>query len=319
MKTTIRIASVAVLAIGLIQLTRVLLPGPAANASQLPHELFHSFSVGHVKNVEFEWGGGSLRHLNQRQRQEQALDWLELGLLSDAGFSQDELNKLTFDLPPVRAGYFHSIGAFEYGPSRSRFLGNGRVLVLVPAESPEARTSTLARIADEQRKNTGQIPQSLLIFEYDLDPDYAHARLVRCSDAAGAGLYTEQAGYREKRIQAPADLQDFLGATNDLTYAKLDNGSLILGGRSISNGVQKITPDDVAALWQSEQSLKANRDAIDAFKAKWDNATYSTEEEKEELIREHDKEEAELRVDYRRVEKPPVAVSRSIPCSTIAD
>ena len=299
MKRWIRILSLTALAVGLIQLGRLMLPEQPANSSRVPTGVFRQFPVGHVKNVEFEWGGGSLRHLNQREEKDQALDWLMLALLPESGFSQDEISKLTFDLPPVRAGYFQAIGSFEYGSSRSRYLGNGQVLALVPRADQQHRACTLARIADEHRKNTGSIPKTLIVFEYDLDPDYGHARLTRQSDVAGQSLYSGEAGYVEKRVQGLAQLNEFLAATSDLTYARVDDGVLVLGGRVLPGRTRSMTSEDVAALWQSEQALRAHRaevqSAIDAFNAKWDSATYSTEAEKAQLTRQHDKEEAELK------------------------
>ena len=162
MKRWIRILSFAALAVGLIQLGRLMVPDQPANSGRVPKSVFRQFPVGHVKNVELEWGGGSLRHLNQREQKDQALDWMMLALLPESGFSQDEISKLTFDLPPVRAGYFQAIGSFEYGSSRSRYLGNGQVLALVPRADQQQRTRTLAHIADEHRKNTGTHSSSTL-------------------------------------------------------------------------------------------------------------------------------------------------------------
>jgi hypothetical protein len=298
MKKTIRIASWVGILAGLIWLLVAVTPDHNS-CKKISQQVFTNFTVGHDKKVEFTWGAGALRHLSQREEKDQSLDWLVLGLLSESGISADEMAKLSFDLPPVRVGYFHSIGTFEYGGSRSRYLGNGRVLALVPQQSIEQRGQTLARIADEQRKNLGRIPATLLVFEYRLDPDHQHAHLLRCPDVPGQDFYSESAGYREKRIQSQADLQDFLSATNDLTYAKLDNGVLVVGGRSLPesflNNSRKITLNDVAALWQSEQSVKAVKDHIDAFENKWRNATYTTESEKQALLRQMEKERAELK------------------------
>jgi hypothetical protein len=298
MKTTIRIASWIGILAGVVWLLITVTPDQNAG-TRISERVFTNFPVGRDKKVEFAWGGGALRHLSQREEKDQSLDWLLMGLLSDSGISTDEMGKVAFDLPPVRVGYFHAIGTFEYGTSRSRYLGNGRVVALVPEESDQQRGQTLARIADEQRKNTGKIPTTLLVFEYRLDPDHQHAHLLRRPDAPGQNFYSEAAGYREKRIESQADLQDFLNATNDLTYAKLDNGALILGGRSLPetflNNSRKITLNDIAALCQSEQSVKAVKAQIDAFEAKWRNATYRTEWEKEGLIRQMEKERTELK------------------------
>ena len=298
MKTTLRIASWIGIVGGLVWLFVAVTPDQNSG-TRISERVFTYFPVGREKKVEFAWGNGALRHLSQREEKDQSLDWLLLGLLSDSEISTGEMGKLAFDLPPVRVGYFHAIGTFEYGASRSRYLGNGRVMALVPEESDEQRSQTLARIADEQRKNTGKIPTTLLVFEYRLDPDHQHAHLVRRPDVSGQNFYTEAAGYLEKRIASQSDLQDFLNTANDLTYAKLNNGALILGGRSLPetflNHSLKITMSDIAALWQSEQSVKAVKAQIDAFEAKWSSATYTTEWEKEALLQQMERERAELK------------------------
>src|SRR5215469_41011 len=136
MKTTLRIASWIGILAGLVGLFIALIPDQNGE-KRISERVFTYFPVGRDKKVEFAWGNGALRHLSQREEKDQSLDWLLLGLLSDSCISTGEMGKLAFDLPPVRVGYFHSIGTFEYGTSRSRYLGNGRVVALVPEESDE--------------------------------------------------------------------------------------------------------------------------------------------------------------------------------------
>jgi hypothetical protein len=220
-----------------------------------------------------------------------------LSLLAESGAPRDELNKLAFDLPPVRLGYLQPIAQFEYGGSRTRFLGGGRVLALVPNRQPDQRLVVLEHIADEQRKNTGQIPQTLIVFQYDLAPDLTGATLSRLPDVAAPTLYTAEAGYREKQIHSSSDLNDFLRSTNDLTYSSLQNGVLTVGGRTLADRFRSITQEDVAALWQSEKSIKATRAKVEAFKSKWENKTYRGEFEKIQLEQEFKRELAALQAE----------------------
>jgi hypothetical protein len=295
MKTTIKILSIVMIMSAVIQLGIVLLlPAPQATFAG---NLFPSFPTGHEKKVEFAWGGGSLAHLTQRQKKDQALDWLVLGLLSESGIQRDELDKLTFDLPPVRVGYLEPIAQFEFGGSRTRFLGEGRVLALIPKQDSNEDLVTLEHIADEQRKNTGQIPKILIVFQYELSPDWAEAHISRIPDVTGSSLYAAGVGYKEERIQSAADLTNFLTSVNDITYSTIQNGALRIGGRSLSTRFRPITLEDVAALWQSEKSIKITQAKLDAFKARWQGKTYSSEWEKQQLDQQFEKELAEVQRD----------------------
>jgi hypothetical protein len=293
MKKTIKIVSVVAIIGSLIQLGIVLLRPPTpADASAT--DLFRSFPAGREKKVEFSWGGASLRHLTERQMKDQALDWLVLSLLSNSGLPRDALNKLAFDLPPVRAGYLEPIAQFEYGGSRTRPLGEGRVLALVPNQTSDQRLVTLEHIADEQRKNTGQIPKTMMVFQYELLPDWTGARLSRLADVVGATLYTAKVGYQEKQIHTLSDLNDFLRSTNDVTYSSLQIGILTLGGRSLPDRFRSMTLEDVAALWQSEKSIKVTQAKLAAFKAEWENKRYYSESEEKQLEQQFKKELAQL-------------------------
>jgi hypothetical protein len=294
MKTTIKIVSIVAMLGALIQLGIVLLADPPMPGNTMSSDLFNSFPAGREKKVEFSWGGGSLRHLTERQKKDQALDWLVLSVLSDSGVPRNELNKLAFDLPPVRVGYLEPIAQFEYGGSRTRFLGQGIVLALVPKQDIDQRLVSLEHIADEQRKNSGQIPKTLIVFQYDLATDWAGASLSRLPDVAGSTLYTSEVGYQEKQIVSSSDLNDFLRSTNDLTYSSLQNGTFVVGGRSLPVRFRHITLEDVAALWKSEKSIKVNRAKVDAFNAKWDNQRYHTQYEKSLLEAQYKTELAEL-------------------------
>jgi hypothetical protein len=297
MKTTIRILSIIAIMGAVIQLGIVLLIDSPAPHSSFAADLFPGFPPGHEKKVEFNWGGGTTRHLNERQRKDQALDWLVLGLLSESGVQRDKLDKLAFDLPPVRVGYLAPIAQFEFGGSRTRFLGDGRVLALIPKQDLNQKLVTLEHIADEQRKNTGQIPNALIVFQYDLSPDWDAAHITRLPDVTGSSLYTGEGGYKEKQIQNGADLTNFLQSTNDITYSNFQNGTLTIGGRSLPGRFRSLTMEDVAALWQSERSIKAIREKLAAFNSKWVYQPYRTESGKKLLEELYKKELAELQAE----------------------
>jgi len=179
-----------------------------------------------------------------------------LTALSQSGLEGKDLMQITFDLPPIRARFIRPIASFEYGASRSRSLGHGQVLAIVPVESAEQRNLRLAHIADERRKDTGRIPNTLLVFEYQLNSDRTSAELVHRSDIAGSTLFTDATGYRESKIDTEAALIGFLAGTDDLTYVSTKQGSLVVGGRKLGGEGRPVTVDDVAALWQSEKALK---------------------------------------------------------------
>jgi hypothetical protein len=255
---------------------------------------FAQFAIGHERNVDFDWANTSLQRFTSRERRDQALDWILLSVLSQSGLSTPEIDQATFDMPPARVGYLQPIASFEYGLTRSRSLSRGRVIALVPAADSPSRALDLAQIADEQRKNTGNIPKTLMVFEYHLDPDANGARFKRLDDVDGASLFTEAAGYHHARVSNEQDFIDFLKTTDDLTYVSMNEGYLTLGGRHLGKLSKPITEDDVAALWQSAKELKEARAEVAAFKSKWESMTYRTESEKARLDAEYDAEYAKL-------------------------
>src|SRR5205807_7845314 len=141
-----------------------------------------------------------------------------------------------FDLPPIRHGYMQPVANFEYGDTRSCYIGNGQVIALVPADTSDERNERLARIVDEQRKNLGEKPAQLIVFEYDLrladDPARQTAMLTRRDAVNVKDLFTSSAGYYEAKINSLDDLKRFMGQVDDLTYASVNDG-LTVGGRKI--------------------------------------------------------------------------------------
>src|SRR5262249_20840343 len=110
--------------------------------------------VGARRNVELAADEPSLQDMNERERVDQYLDWLLFTAVAGLRPSPEEYSKIFFDLPPSRAGYMRPVGSFEFGETRSRLIGDGQVLALIPAgRSPAQRKDFLASIADEHRKN----------------------------------------------------------------------------------------------------------------------------------------------------------------------
>lgn len=266
---------------------------------------FRSLPPGASRTVEFDWSAATLRHFTERERRDQAIDWTLLSVLSQSGLDTRAVEKVTFDLPPVRAGYLGPIANFEYGHWRSRNLGDGKVLTLIPQQESKDRERTLTQIADEARKNTGNIPKRMLVFEYRLNPDYENARVTRLPDIDATTFFREESGYHQAKIATDADLKGFLESVNDLSYVGVDDGQLVLGGRSTGAKPEDVSVDDVAALWQSAAFLKKAKDQLAAFNSKWESARYHTEEEKKELDLQYQTEKAELEASIpveRRVE-----------------
>ena len=196
----------------------------------------------------------------RREVADQVRDWLLMTILSASQLSSDELNEALYDLPPVRRGQFDRIAKFDYAETRARAIRNGDVIAVIPSGSKEQRTDALARILDEQRKNTGTIATVVQVFEYELARDFQSAKVVRRAPIEGRTLFSPESGYVERSVKSIADLRAFLAAIDDLTYARYDGGTLVVGGRRLqSRHGRNIQVEDIAAVWQSEQSAEGQR------------------------------------------------------------
>jgi hypothetical protein len=155
----------------------------------------------------------ALKGKTPREKKDQARDWLLYAAVSESGATSKEIGEIVFDLPAIREGYMNHVGNFEYGEIRSRAIGDGQVIALLPAADENIRIDQLAHIADEQRKNTGEIPATFLPIEYRLDLDTngtPTAELTRRDPIDGKAIFTEKYGYFEKDIRTLDDLKNFL-------------------------------------------------------------------------------------------------------------
>jgi len=209
---------------------------------------------------------------------------LLLTVLTNAGLDPDRLNEITFDLPPVRYSFMKGVGDWEFGNVRSRAIGNGTVVALVPANAGTRRVEYLADIADQNRKNLGRRPDRVIVIEYDIDSRLTVARLTRRETLAGDALFTPEYGYVERRVTTLDDFSRFHEAVDDLTFAAMRDGAIHLGGRRIpQRPVRGIKMEDVATLWQAEQRLTAASATFEKFvaqkeqelKTRWEYRTYN--------------------------------------------
>jgi hypothetical protein len=257
------------------------------DASELP--------LDRSQTVDFSADESSLAELTVREREDQYRDWLLFAAVAAFQTSAEDYTRTFFDLPTTRHGYMRPVGTFEYGETRSRVIGNDKVLGLIPAgRSAAERADLLASIADEQRKNQGAEFKQMIVVEYRLDTEHSRAELTRRADVPYAELFSEKYGYFEKTVAKLADLQQFMATVNDLTLARMTPDGMVLGGRKIlGHKYRSIRVEEVATVWQAEQQI---HQALAAFEARWKHRTYRTESEKQMLLREYTREAKELKL-----------------------
>lgn len=231
------------------------------------------------RSVDFATDEVSFADFTARQRNDQYLDWLLFSAAAALKPSAEEYSRTFYDLPTSRQGYMRPVGSFEFGETRSRFIGDGRVLALIPAaRSPSERKDFLASIADEQRKNLGDKFERLVVVEYELDGQHARAALTRRNEIDYATLFSAEFGYLEQQVAKLSDLEGFMKTVPDLTYARRTSDGLLLGGRQIlSRPYRSIEVEQVATIWQAEQTIQKaladwdlrEKKAENEFKARW--------------------------------------------------
>lgn len=262
-----------------------------ATASTTEDAFKKDFPLNQSRFVDFKADEGSLERLTERERMDQLRDWLLLTVVSNTSLSVDELNQSLYDLPTVRYGYMKPVSNFEYGETRSLYIGKDRVVVLLPeGRSPKERMDDLAHIADKHRKDTGKIPSEIEVFDYNIKLDKQFALLTRREKVNAQTLFSEgEYGYHEAEIKSLDDLQLFMNQVEDVTFAQIKGSSLILRGRKIlSRDYRGIRVEDVAAIWQSEKKIQTQ---IAEFEARWDAKSqdvppYDYEKAKQEAIAE---------------------------------
>jgi hypothetical protein len=256
------ITSGSVLAVGAATLALLFTPA-AREPDRVDLVEFPSFAVGVSRKVQFsnladvDLAGAYDNEADQRRRQlEQLRDWCLLAIISASDLPAKAVSEATYDLPMVRQEGLRRITTFEYGETRSRPLSESDIVALVPASSPEVRADQLGRIADEQRKNLGNIPRNVHVFEYALRPEEGYAQVTRLPVLRGADLFTVDYGYHERPIRSRADLETFLGEVDDLATASRQGDVVTVGGRRrLRTEHRKLGIEEVAAIWRGQQGL----------------------------------------------------------------
>lgn len=274
---------------------------------------FPNFPIGTSQRIELNLDERTKHRLTEREWRDQIRDWLLLTVISDSGLSANDIGNTLFDLPPLRYGYLKASGQFEYGESRSVYIGNNQILALVPANaSQEARDDAISDVIDRHRKDQlGEI-DTVSLFEYHLSDEDTSAEITQLPSINVALYLRPEKGYHEATIKTLDDLQHFLQNIDDLTYAKMTSKGLILGGRKMqSYEFRGIGIQEVAAIWQSEQDisrkereLKEFFEAEDAaFRNRWRYVTYTNDYYQDLMLdaeMEQDLEEVKARIQEKR-------------------
>ncbi len=214
---------------------------------------FESFPPGRAVPVDFRFDQ-AFQDFSGLEKRSQMRDWVLYSVMSDTGLDPGALRKALYDMPPLRAHYLEGVAHFDYGEARSRSIGNGEVVAIVPKSAEAKRRDLLADIADRELKNNGARPRTIHVFEYELDEDAGSARVVRQESLEGSRLFTADYGYVEAAIHEKGDFAKFMGSVDELIAARLDSGVLYLAGRKRA-AYRGLRVEDAAALWQSEQAI----------------------------------------------------------------
>ncbi|MBO3463514.1 hypothetical protein G7B40_017145 [Aetokthonos hydrillicola Thurmond2011] len=239
-------------------------PRSVAQTTQFTTE--KNFPLNKPQVINFEPNQG-FNKLTERQKLDQLRDWLLITVLSGKGLNSEKINQSIYDLPTVRYDFMSPVANFEYGTTRSRYIGDGKVVALVlKGTKPEQRVDDLAHIADLHRKDQGEKPQIIEVFEYEITSDKQSAIITRSDNITAAKIFSSDYGYYETTIENQNDLQNFLSKVDDITFAQVTSphsysSSLTIGGRKIHN----VKPEDInkndiklgeiATLWQSERKI----------------------------------------------------------------
>ncbi|MEH2024085.1 hypothetical protein [Nostoc sp.] len=259
MRKIIDLLSITVLVASPVALGMVYAQTSASQAVVQPIEVItdKNFPLNRPQAVNFEPNEG-FDKLTKRQKDDQLRDWLLMTALSGKGLSSEQISQGVYDLPAVRYDFISPVANFEYGSTRSRYVGDGKIVVLVPnTTSKEQRMDDLAHIADRHRKDQGEKPKIIEVFEYEIAPDKQSSFITRKETINGEQLFSSAYGYSEITINNQNELQSFLNQVDDITFAQVNGSNLTVGGRKIykdkdNRKDQSLHVEDIAALWQSD-------------------------------------------------------------------
>jgi hypothetical protein len=240
--------------IGFVRLGRGTIESAAVKTADVLE--FPDFPVNVPRSIEFDTSSPAYADLSRREKVEQQRDWILYAVASSSNLPAGEIEEALRDLPLVRSEALLSSGNGDTGKMRSRLLGKrGDAVIVVPKVERGAQADLLAEAVDEQRKNSGEIPAQVHVFEYEAEPDGEAALVAYRGARPGAEFFEASAGYVETTVQSRKDLETFLGATDDLVSARLVEGKLIVGGRRLnSHRMGRIGVEEIASIYQSSKA-----------------------------------------------------------------
>jgi hypothetical protein len=232
--------------------------------------------------VKLDIDEDSLSGMTHREKLDQVRDWMLLAAISATGLPPERINEVTFDLSVIRHGYLRPVSNFQYGLTRSLQVDDESVVALIPEGKSAAESAELVgQIADEHRKNSGDKPGKLLLFQYKIDLAGRAAELTRSEDVSAQELFSPSYGYTEVNVNNLTDFKRFMVEIEELTFARANSsGGITLGGRKIKGRNHRgIRVEDVAALWQSEEKISRREQGqsdlirrIGEFDSRWEQA-----------------------------------------------
>lgn len=167
--------------------------------------------------------------LDPRELHEQIRDWAVIATVTRLGATPDQAASATYELPPARLPYLDELYAFEYGRGRRAYLGS-RILLFRDADDPDPQ-ATIGRLADRVREENGVIPAKVEVYLVYDQRDEGTIRIDRTADVTGAELFSPAYGYLEGTADSTSELSAQLGQIDDLSFAQLRGGHLVVGGR----------------------------------------------------------------------------------------
>jgi len=247
---------------------------------------YNSFPIDETAYIEIDADDEIFESFTRREKEDQIKDWMLFLLISESGLSEEEISKNIFDFPAIRQGYLAPVSTFEYGETRSCLINESEIIALIPTFNDKEELLTeneindhLAHIADNHRKNSGEIIPKIIPFYYEIDDIDEAVLITQKNPVKTADLFTSKMGYFEKEVRNLQDMKEVMNKISDVTFVEWKARKLKIGGRKMkSYKYRGIEVEDIAAVWQSEKKIKQE---VKAFNDYWDdklselNASYS--------------------------------------------
>lgn len=198
------------------------------------------------------------------ERVEQSADWAVFGTLVKSKLDMTQLRNALYDKLPLRLPELESVLSYDYGSGRRVMVSDDVAWLFVSAGDSHPQ-STIARLADQLRTETGRIPSELHIYRFRAMSSDGVIRVERHPNLRGEALLSPQFGYVSALVRDQTQFLRWLSQIDDVTHVRiLSGGQVELGGRRFPD---QRTPgaraDDVAALYQAYRDLASKRMAFE--------------------------------------------------------